>query len=52
MNIEWLLADVTAANSLAEQNLLFVGGFWPGVFWQNQAIFVVGGPLYDVGTPS
>ena len=53
MKIKWLIADVTAVGSpdIAERAIL--GQILAGaLFWPIQAVFVVGGPLCDVGTPS
>ena len=51
MKTEWLVTDVTPVGSpnRAEDNFL---GFILDVFRPNQAVFVVGEPLCDVGTPS
>ena len=51
MKTEWLVTNVTAVVSpdRAERAML---GIILGIFWPIQAIFVVGEPLCDVGTPS
>ena len=51
MKIEWLVADVTAVGfpDRAERAILWM--ILAGLFWAVQAIFVVGEPLWDVGTP-
>ena len=48
MKIEWLVANVTAvrAPNRAERAISEV------FFWPNQAVFVGGEPLCDVGTSS
>ena len=52
MKLKWLVANVTAVRSPdrtehAIQEVIFRGFFQP-----NQAVFVPGEPLCDVGTPS
>ena len=53
MKKEWLVADVTSVGSpdIAERAILW-GDFGWALFWPIQAVFVVGEPLCDIGTPS
>ena len=53
MEIEWLVADVTAFGaSDIEERAIFGGGFGLVLFWPIQAVFVVREPLCGVGPPS
>ena len=51
MKTECFVSDVTPVRSpdRAERDIL---GMMLGVFWPIQAVFVVGEPLCDAGTPS
>ena len=40
------------SDPLTERNMLFGGDFGWAFVWPIQAVFVVGEPLFDVGTPS
>ena len=51
MKIEWLVTDVKAAGSPARAERAILGMILD-VFVTIQAIFVIGEPLCDVGTPS
>ena len=52
MKIEWLVTNVTGIRSPDRAEHAIWELFWRGLLWQIQAVFVVGGPLCDVGTPS
>ena len=52
MKIKWLVADVTTGGSPGRAERTFRGDFGWVFFWPIQAVFVVGGPLCDIGTPS
>ena len=53
MKIEWFITSVTAVESLDRAERAILGGILVGRFFLPiQAIFVVGEPLCDVGTPS
>ena len=53
MKIEWLVIDVTAIGSPDRAEPDVLGGDFGFAFsWPIQALFIVGEPLCDVGTPS
>ena len=52
MKIEWLVTVVTAVVSLDRGGRAILGVILVWRFWSIQAIFVIGEPLCDVGTPS
>ena len=51
MKIEWLVTAVTAVRSPDRAEGVISGVILAGRFWPIQAVFVLGEPLWDVGTP-
>ena len=53
MKIEWLVTDVTAIGFPGRTRVAILGGdFRWACFWPIQDIFVVAGPVCDIGTSS
>ena len=51
MKTEWLVINVTAVESPGRAERVILGVIL-GIFWSIQAVFVVGGPVCGVLTPS